>query len=818
MPRALVVCLTLALIVSCREQPSVTSPHKPAIAAALLDGRQGGNPHFFFLPPLVEQPSFSGVLNTHLAPLVRICTLTSAGACDPTIASLDPGPVDLRGDHYEVIWHARAARVDATRVDATRTYRIQVFAGGELLGFIDAQVDAAGAVATSTGGDFGGPDDRGTLAIKFRIENGALCAGHPDCGEAAIGTGGGTVIVTSGLAGAFFPPGALTRTVTVFVAQAPTSPTAPCLPVDLVQRGGCFTFRTDPGPNTFTVPVTVGICVEIAGWTPRELSLLHLMQVDLVANQPVVTTLPNVAAPFLTCDAPHPLGLGPRLLERLRRLVVPAPLYAAHLGVGGLTGSFSTIGWGLPALMAGQAGGGQTAVVGTAVTIPPAVILRDSLGGPVPGQTVTFSVGTGGGSSTGATTLTNAAGVATVATWTLGPTPGANTLLATSRGAVGSPMTFTATGVTAATGAEILIAANADGQSATFDGTNFLVGIQGKSAGSTRSGGVFAQFVSPAGAPVGALLNTGTTTGDPPCVTSGTSNHLMAWAGNFPQMNQGGDIIGALVAPALIAITSSHDGHGTGGIGFGGGNYFVAYERGSAPFFKIYGRLVSPDGTVGAEFPISSGFGQFTNVCHAVAFDGSNFFVVWIEQSTDPALSNLALKGRFVSPAGALGTEFTINGVAPAKEGPSVAFNGSTYFVVWNDIINLATTEDVFAQQVTTAGALSGGVVSIATGSGFKFGQVSAGAGNFLVVWEDVEQNPLSAAIKSALFDGFGTQIRPVRTLFTRSTDGRFPVIGTEVFYGGQFFVVHSRATPAANPLDFGGSTNWTLYGSLITP
>ena len=442
MPRALVVCLTLAIVVGCREQSSVTSPQKPSIAAALLDGGQGGNPHFFFLPPLVEQPSFSGTLNSHLAPVVQICTLTSGAVCDPSIAPIDPGIVSLRGDHYEVIWNARA-----TSVDPTRSYRVQVFAGGELLGFVDAQIDGTGAVITRTGGSLVGPSNRGTLPIKFRIENGALCAGQADCGEAVIGAGGGTVIVASGGAGALFPPGALTRTVTVFVAQTPTSPEAPCLPVDLVQRGGCFTFRTDPGPNTFTTPVTVGICVEIEGWTPEQLSLLHLMQVDVVANEPVVTTLPNVAAPFLTCDAPHPLALRMRLLDGLRRLLVPTPLYAAHLGVGGLTGSFSTIGWGLPTVMAGQAGDGQTAVVGTAVALPPAVILRDSLGAPVQGQTVRFSVTTGRGNVTGAKTITDAAGVATVGSWTLGLTPGTNTLLATSRRAVGSPITVTATGI-----------------------------------------------------------------------------------------------------------------------------------------------------------------------------------------------------------------------------------------------------------------------------------------------------------------------------------------------------------------------------------
>lgn len=98
------------------------------------------------------------------------------------------------------------------------------------------------------------------------------------------------------------------------------------------------------------------------------------------------------------------------------------------------------------AVAAGQA---QTATVGTAVGMLPAVVVRDAMGNGVPGVTVTFAVGSGGGSVTGATVTTNASGVATVDRWTLGAMLGVNTLTATATGLTGSPLTFTATAVAA---------------------------------------------------------------------------------------------------------------------------------------------------------------------------------------------------------------------------------------------------------------------------------------------------------------------------------------------------------------------------------
>lgn len=99
---------------------------------------------------------------------------------------------------------------------------------------------------------------------------------------------------------------------------------------------------------------------------------------------------------------------------------------------------------GAAAVIAKTAGDAQNATAGSAVAVAPSVTVRDANGNPVSGVSVIFSVGTGGGTVTGGTQTTNASGAATVGTWTLGPSAGANTLIA-SAGSL-TPVTFTATG------------------------------------------------------------------------------------------------------------------------------------------------------------------------------------------------------------------------------------------------------------------------------------------------------------------------------------------------------------------------------------
>ncbi|HEY9230086.1 MAG TPA: Ig-like domain-containing protein [Gemmatimonadaceae bacterium] len=96
------------------------------------------------------------------------------------------------------------------------------------------------------------------------------------------------------------------------------------------------------------------------------------------------------------------------------------------------------------------AGDGQTGAVGTDVAIKPSVKLTDQFGNPVAGVSVAFSITAGGGLPTPLSVTTGADGVATLTNWRLGPTIGANTLVATA-GSLTTSFAATATVGAAAT-------------------------------------------------------------------------------------------------------------------------------------------------------------------------------------------------------------------------------------------------------------------------------------------------------------------------------------------------------------------------------
>jgi hypothetical protein len=89
-----------------------------------------------------------------------------------------------------------------------------------------------------------------------------------------------------------------------------------------------------------------------------------------------------------------------------------------------------------------------SAVVNTAVALPPEVTVVDSGNTPIPSVAVTFAIASGGGTVTGgAQTSALVTGKAAATSWVIGTTVGANTLIASAGGA---SATFTATGTAAA--------------------------------------------------------------------------------------------------------------------------------------------------------------------------------------------------------------------------------------------------------------------------------------------------------------------------------------------------------------------------------
>jgi hypothetical protein len=95
--------------------------------------------------------------------------------------------------------------------------------------------------------------------------------------------------------------------------------------------------------------------------------------------------------------------------------------------------------------IAKTAGDAQSATVAKPVAAAPAVRLTDPNGNPVANVEVTFAIGSGDGSVTGASTRTGQDGIARAGSWTLGTKSGANTLRASAAGNLVA--TFTAQGL-----------------------------------------------------------------------------------------------------------------------------------------------------------------------------------------------------------------------------------------------------------------------------------------------------------------------------------------------------------------------------------
>lgn len=463
MPRAATWLVAASAVLGCYGDQSLTSRPRHAVAD-ISDGAHDApgfpsNPHYFFLPPLVDSPSATGVFNPRLSPVVQICNqnvtpcpsdqvhalfTTTTGSGSETV-QLDPtGPL------YVVNWDT-----DPATEPLGASYRIAVLVRDQTLGFADVVMVASGSIEDPGTGAVIPLKDGRTLPIKFLVEEGALCPANAglDCVEqVASPTADNTIVTRSGLAGAFIPAGALSQPVTVSIVADTARPCIPS-PFALAQYPGCYQFFADPGPTPFNLPVTVGMCVQ------TDLPLTVGAELEIFRFDPglPVVALEETSAGFLPCDATDPYRLpsiGGRgsivrtLLALARSVLLPRPLYAAHDGLGGMTDSFSTFSWVLPAGMVSQVVPLPIGTAGAPVLSPPAVLLQDmsSLHLPVAGVTVTFRV-EGGGSITNSSVVTGADGLASVGAWLLGAVPGVNRVIATAVGAIGSPDTFTVIGV-----------------------------------------------------------------------------------------------------------------------------------------------------------------------------------------------------------------------------------------------------------------------------------------------------------------------------------------------------------------------------------
>jgi hypothetical protein len=451
-----VAALSLALA-ACQERSPNAPPTETSFA--ISDGaHSAGNPDFFFLPPMVSNPSSDpnfdpGQFNPSLSPTVVVCALNGA-VCGTTVTQFSATSgtgsetiqVDTAGEQYYVNWHTD---LSDPPLDPSLTYRITVAVGTVPLGFADVDVVSKGSQLKNVEtGEYIGLLDGRTLPIKFRIENQALCKAGEQCTSVSVDLSKGGTLTTPQGDGVVVPPQGADQPIVTFTAHtcADANGAYKQIDVDLPRFGKCLTISVDPPlpEGGLTNAATVFQCDLLPLLPPSETEGPQHELITLYRQDgDVITALPHAAfaCPALGLASPPPRNFAEAVWRKVRAVVGTVfgvqPAYALHLGPAGLSGGFSDFQFVLPAQMTPIDGAdGQSAAPGDAVAIPPGVIVSDKNGAPVTGATVHFAITEGGGSVVPLTVTSDGTGKAQVASWMLGDA-GANQVQASGRGIAG---------------------------------------------------------------------------------------------------------------------------------------------------------------------------------------------------------------------------------------------------------------------------------------------------------------------------------------------------------------------------------------------
>jgi len=362
---AALAVLAVVVLLACQDEGLFTDlPDSPV--AALSDGANGvgGNPDFFFLPPLVanpvNHPEFErGMFHPGLYPVVKVFEVPSDPLAECTIgtspvADLGVAPVYEADEMYRIDWDTKA-----TDLEVGADYRVCVFSSshGAALGFVDVIPIANGAKNRRTGEYYEFRDGR-TLPIRFRIEHGALCDNDDDCTEGTATTEGGDFTLPSYFAAVSLPPGAVGEldTVTIVIEGRQLYPGERCYDGPLTQADGCYHFRTEPPHYEFKQAVRLEACVGVDNLTTDQIDQLLLHKYNEADG---LVALPWSEPTAIDCTDYDPYAMGEgaespvhfatawnRLERWLAAAFLPTPLEAARPPKGLLSRQQSRFGAG----------------------------------------------------------------------------------------------------------------------------------------------------------------------------------------------------------------------------------------------------------------------------------------------------------------------------------------------------------------------------------------------------------------------------------------------------------------------------------------
>lgn len=297
-----------------------------------------------------------------------------------------------------------------------------------------------------------------------------------------------------------------------------------------------------------------------------------------------------------------------------------------------------------------------------------------------------------------------------------------------------------------------------------FDGTNYMVVWQDYRSSSYYD--VYGARVSPSGyvlEPGGITISTAANYQSSPAIAFDGTNYMVAWA-DFRDWSYDAYVArvnksGVVLDPAGIPVSKATGDENSLAIAFDGTNYMVMWrDERNGTYTDIYGARVSTSGAVLDPDGIAISTAAGHQYAPAIAFDGTNYMVVWYDEHTgsyyDVYGTRVTTSGAVIDPTGiAIST-------APNYQGyPAITFDGIDYVVVWQDF--RSGTYDVYGSRVATNGAVldPGGIPISAAASYQGFPAIAFDGTNCMVVWQDNRRG--SYDIYAARLDRTGVVLDP---------------------------------------------------------
>ena len=252
----------------------------------------------------------------------------------------------------------------------------------------------------------------------------------------------------------------------------------------------------------------------------------------------------------------------------------------------------------------------------------------------------------------------------------------------------------------------------------SFDGVNYLVVF-------SYQGVIRGQRVTPVGnvldGETGFAISTGTVNYSPAIAFDGT-NYLVAWS-KSPE-SKGYDIYATLISPSAevfgeFVVTDREQWQLSPSIAFDGVNFLIVWHDavlGSGPPFHIYGTRVNKNGFLIDASPIAIDTAPGSQQYSKIAFDGTNYFVVWThcDETSPNSFTVYDIRGKRISKEGTIIDGDAASGGIDINTAPyddktahSVIFDGTDYFITWA-YANYSSSAGVYGAKVSSAGILQG--------------------------------------------------------------------------------------------------------------